>query len=437
MKKNTQDIAALSQPATREIELSGAWTARGVGRVERQLKTVSVPAGTSTLVECAEVSALDTAGAWLLQRLLLRIRNGGGSAEVKDLQPTFARLLDVVTQQSAAQARLPEPPPAPNPGLLERAGRQAAAVWEEVVALLAFLGESGAALVACIAHPARLRWRPILYNITSAGLNALPIIGLLSFMLGVVVAYQGAGQLRQYGANIFVADLVGLSVLREFAPLVTAIVIAGRSGSAYAAQIGTMAVTEEIDAMRTLGIKPFELLVLPKFIGLLIALPLLTVAADLVGVAGGMVMAQTQLGVGYGEFGDRFLKAVTVTDYLIGVGKAPCITPASSPSSAASRASVLRAARRAWQPHHACRGADDIPRHPGRWPVLRALQRAGAVTMQVTQSTAEPVIQMQGVRTQFGEHVVHDGPRPSKSVAPKSSRWWVAAVQASPRCCAR
>ena len=122
---------------------------------------------------------------------------------------------------------------------------------------------------------------------------------MLSFLLGVVVAYQGADQLRQYGADIFVADLVGVSMLREFAPLITAIIVAGRSGAAYAAQIGTMAVTEEIDAMRTLGIASQELLMLPKVIALTIALPLLTVFADVLGVLGGMIMARQQLGVGF------------------------------------------------------------------------------------------------------------------------------------------
>ena len=138
-----------------------------------------------------------------------------------------------------------------------------------------------------------------------------------------MVAYQGADQLRQYGANIFVADLVGLSMLREFAPLITAIIIAGRSGSAYAAQIGTMAVTEEIDAMRTLGIAPLDLLVLPKVLALLIAMPLLTVFADVLGVFGDMIMAQAQLGVGFSDFLDRFVKAVSVTALMIGIGKAP------------------------------------------------------------------------------------------------------------------
>ena len=202
-------------------------------------------------------------------------------------------------------------------------GRGAEAALEQMVALLGFVGESAVAFAGCVAHPQRFRWRSILYNIRSAGFDALPIVGLLSFLLGIVVAYQGADQLRQYGANIFVADLVGLSMLREFAPLITAIIIAGRSGSAYAAQIGTMAVTEEIDAMRTLGIAPLDLLVLPKVIALAIALPLLTVFADVLGVFGGMLMARAQLGVGFGEFLDRFVQAVSVTAYLIGICKAP------------------------------------------------------------------------------------------------------------------
>ena len=209
------------------------------------------------------------------------------------------------------------------PSALESMGRSASAAIEQALALLGFIGETAFALAKSLAQPKRIRWRAILYNIRSAGFDALPIVGLLSFLLGIVVAYQGADQLRQYGANIFVADLVGLSMLREFAPLITAIIIAGRSGSAYAAQIGTMAVTEEIDAMRTLGIAPLEMLVLPKIVALIIALPLLTVFADGMGVLGGMIMARAQLGVGFGEFLDRLSKAVSMTSYLDGDAKAP------------------------------------------------------------------------------------------------------------------
>lgn len=211
----------------------------------------------------------------------------------------------------------------PQTPLLERLGRSTVAIWEQTLAVLSFAGESSIALGGWISHPGRVRWRPVLFNLRRAGFDALPIVGLLSFLLGIVVAYQGADQLRQYGANIYVTDLVGLSMLREFAPLMTAIIIAGRSGSAYAAQIGTMAVTQEIDAMRTLGIAPLEMLVLPKLIALVIAMPLLTVFADVLGVAGGMLMAQAQLGVSFSVFLDRFPHAVSVTSYLVGIGKAP------------------------------------------------------------------------------------------------------------------
>jgi phospholipid/cholesterol/gamma-HCH transport system permease protein len=206
---------------------------------------------------------------------------------------------------------------------LERIGRYAQAIWEQTSAMLEFVGKSSSALVSWVAHPSGIRWRPILFNLRSAGVEALPIVGLLSFLLGIVVAYQGADQLRQYGANIYVTDLVGLSMLREFAPLITAIIVAGRSGSAYAAQIGTMEVTQEIDAMRTIGIAPLEMLVLPKLIALVLALPLLTVFADALGVGGGMLMARSQLGVNFVEFLDRFPKAVSTTSFLVGIGKAP------------------------------------------------------------------------------------------------------------------
>ncbi len=322
MTPPTAEIAVLTQPTPRSLSLAGRWTARGVGAIERELATSRLEPGQASVADCAGIEAFDTAGAWVLQTLLHRLR-GAGPVDLQGLRPEFARLLAMVTERVASGSEHPASRTARAPGILEAVGRNASAALQEAAALLAFLGESATAFAGCVAHPSRLRWRPILFNIRSAGVDALPIVGLLALMLGLVVAYQGADQLRQYGANIFVADLVGLSMLREFAPLITAIIIAGRSGSAYAAQIGTMEVTEEIDAMRTLGIAPIEMLVLPKVIALVIALPLLTAAADVLGVLGGMVMASAQLDVGYGEFIDRFLKAVSTTTYMIGIGKAP------------------------------------------------------------------------------------------------------------------
>jgi phospholipid/cholesterol/gamma-HCH transport system permease protein len=323
MKPMSVAPAAIAQPTPQELALSGSWTARGIGAIERQLDALSAPSKSEMVVDGARIEALDTAGAWVLQKLLQRLREEDTAVQVRDLRPEFAKLLEAVGRQPADQTDILSPVTGAPRSMLEGLGRRAAAAFEQTVALLGFVGESAAALAGSLAHPARFRWRPVLFNIRSAGFDALPIVGLLSFMLGIVVAYQGADQLRKYGANIFVADLVGLSMLREFAPLITAIIIAGRSGSAYAAQIGTMAVTEEIDAMRTLGIAPLDLLVLPKILALVVALPLLTVFADVLGVFGGMIMARAQLGVGFSEFLDRFVKAVSITAYMVGIGKAP------------------------------------------------------------------------------------------------------------------
>jgi phospholipid/cholesterol/gamma-HCH transport system permease protein len=291
----------------------------GIGQT---IAALSLPPGSTAQVNGAGIDAFDSAGAWVLQKLLLRASGTQKAAPVTGLRPDFARLLEAVQGQVGTAATAASATHKQS-SRLENLGRAAMERLAQPLALLGFVGESAAAFAGCVRHPQRIRWRPILFNLRSAGFDALPIVGLLSLLLGVVVAYQGANQLRQYGANIFVADLIGLSMLREFAPLITAIIIAGRSGSAYAAQIGTMMVTEEIDAMRTVGIAPQELLVLPKVIALVIAMPLLTVFADVLGVLGGMMMARLQLEVGYGEFMDRFVKAVSVTDYLIGVLKAP------------------------------------------------------------------------------------------------------------------
>jgi phospholipid/cholesterol/gamma-HCH transport system permease protein len=318
------DPAALAQPTPAQLVLSGAWTALGIGaHLQRQMADLRPTAGIQPVADASAITALDTAGAWVLHKMLQGLRREGGSAVPQGLAPGFARLLAVVEAQARERALHPPQAASPAPGMLHRLGRGTAAVLEEAVALLSFVGESAGALAGCLRHPSRLRWRPLLFNIRTAGFDALPIVGLLSFLLGIVVAYQGADQLRQYGANIFVADLIGVSMLREFAPLITAIIIAGRSGSAYAAQIGTMAVTEEIDALRTLGIPPLELLVLPKLLALLVALPLLTVFADALGVFGGMLMARAQLAVSYTEFLDRFVKAVSVSTFMVGLAKAP------------------------------------------------------------------------------------------------------------------
>ena len=326
MKFLPNRLAAITQPTSLGFKLEGCWNAQNMRSIERQLTIIQVPANTNVTADCAEIEAMDTVGAWVLQKMLQRFSQQNTIVNLNGLQLKFKKLLDAISaemvnlsqQENDATSKLTS-----TPNFIERIGQNTIDALKQITEALSFIGETSVAFAKSVVQPKRIRWRPILFNIRSVGFDALPIVGLLSFLLGVVVAYQGANQLRQYGANIFVADLVGLSMLREFAPLMTAIIIAGRSGSAYAAQIGTMAVTEEIDAMRTIGISPQELLVLPKVIALIIVMPLLTVFADGLGVFGGMLMARQQLDVSFVEFLDRFVKAVSPTAFMIGIGKAP------------------------------------------------------------------------------------------------------------------
>ncbi|VAW81915.1 ABC transporter, permease protein (cluster 9, phospholipid), partial [hydrothermal vent metagenome] len=229
-------------------------------------------------------------------------------------------LLELVHNTAITPESVPQPY---HPGVLEELGCKSLESARNSLGLLAFIGEMMSDWLGQLIQPGRIRWREIFHELGEAGYKAIGIVGLLSFLLGVVIAYQGGVQLRQYAASLFVADLVGLSMVRELAPLITAIIVAGRSGSAYTAQIGTMKITEEVDALRSMGVPPMDLLVLPKVLALIIALPLLTVYADIMGVLGGMVMASVQLDVGFSTYIDRLSTAVSVQSYLVGVGKAP------------------------------------------------------------------------------------------------------------------
>jgi len=301
------------------VRCTGAWTAQRIAQLEQQLKDIAWPVATDLEIDSSAISSLDTTGAWLLYRMVGTLEQQGSKVRIIGLRPEFGSLMDLISARAVVSAHLTQD----KDGLLASIGKQAWRGLENLSGLLAFVGETAIALLRLIVQPRRIRWRTILYNIQSAGFEALPIVGLLSFLMGVVIAYQGADQLQRFGANLYIADLVGLSMVRELSPLVTAIIIAGRSGSAYAAQIGTMKVTEEIDALRTIGVSPQELLVLPKILALVIALPLLTVYADVTGIIGGMIMARSKLDVSFDVFIARLGDAVSLSSFLTGIVKAP------------------------------------------------------------------------------------------------------------------
>lgn len=319
MRQPMAGIEAVPGAAAAGVRCAGAWTVHGIAQLEQQLAAFSWPAGKELVIDGSAISSLDTSGAWLLHRTIRFLEQQGRSILTNGLRPEFNTLLQLV----AARAGTSEPAIPAKAGLLASIGQWA---WNEMRGLfdmLAFIGKSATVLLHSLAQPRRIRWRPILHNLQTAGFEALPITGLLSFLMGVVIAYQGADQLQRFGANIFIADLVGLSMLRELAPLLTAIIVAGRSGSAYAAQIGTMKVTEEIDALRTIGVGTQELLVLPKMLALIIALPLLTVYCDVTGVLGGMLMARFKLDVSFDVFLNRLGEAISLSSFLTGIAKAP------------------------------------------------------------------------------------------------------------------
>jgi phospholipid/cholesterol/gamma-HCH transport system permease protein len=299
---------------------AGVWTLNYLADLEHQIR--SLPKASPGRIDCdvGAIDAMDTGGAWLLQRTLNQFERGGCTVSLTGLSNDFAALMQTVARGWSQTEQLK---PLPSSGWLERVGRLAWSNAANFHSALSFVGETASVSFALLGHASQIRWRVLLYNLQVDGLNALPIVGLLSFLMGIVIAYQGAEQLKTFGANIFIVDLVGIALLREIAPLLTAILVAGRSGSAYTAQIGTMRVTEELDALRALGISPISLLVIPRALALVIALPLLTVFANAVGVFGGMLIALIQLGVTFTEFLNRFEYAIVLRHYLIGIGKTP------------------------------------------------------------------------------------------------------------------
>jgi phospholipid/cholesterol/gamma-HCH transport system permease protein len=302
-----------------KLHCTGAWTVRGIAQLEQELKDMAWPVAADLEIDSSAISSLDTSGAWLLRMTVSTLEQQGHNVRITGLRTEFSSLLDLIPARSEISAPLTKS----KESLWASIGRQSWHGMENMFGMLAFVGESAIAIMRLIVQPSRIRWRAIFHNMQTAGFEALPIVGLLSFLMGVVIAYQGADQLQRFGANIYIVDLVGLAMLRELSPLLTAIIVAGRSGSAYAAQIGTMKVTEEIDALQTIGISPQELLVLPKMLALIIALPLLTVFADVTGIIGGMIMARSKLDVSFDVFIGRLGDAVSLSSFLTGIIKAP------------------------------------------------------------------------------------------------------------------
>lgn len=304
------------------LVLSGAWTIHSLHHVPRLDTLSGAPskkANKPRIVLRSEMSAFDGAGALVVARWIRTWRANGVDIDLGEFPPRERSLLNLLDDRLVDT----EPAPAKKPAIITRIGQVTVEQWHEAKSFLAFLGELVWRGLPLLLTFWRIRWRAVVSEIDAAGVRAIGIVGLLSFMIGMVMAYQGGATLQNYGANVLIVDLVGIITLREMGPLLAAIIVAGRTGSSYTAQLGTMRITEEIDALRAIGVPPFEILIFPKVLALMIALPLLSIFSDLMGLLGGAVVANYGFGVSFSVYFDRMPEAVSLTTLWLGLIKTP------------------------------------------------------------------------------------------------------------------
>ena len=306
--------------------LAGRWRADAVAAIQAELAATPWR-GAAELVVVAGVAELDLSGAWVLADFLASVTAAGTATRFEGEEPAALRLVarahgGVLAATDAETATLHTV--VLDPALaVEGLGRRAVRAWELAASRLGFLGRIAMAFMRTLISPRR--WRPtsIARHVYDTGITAVPIAALIAFLIAVILAYMGAQQLRKFGADIFVVDLVTIGVLRELGVLLTAVIVAGRSGSAFAAEIGAMRLNEEIDALSAIGVDPFEVLVVPRLVGLVIALPLLTVIADAVGLAGGGLLCHALLDMPLVQYVNRAREAIASTTFIVGLVKAP------------------------------------------------------------------------------------------------------------------
>lgn len=305
--------------------LRGAWVVTALGALDDKLRKLGETHSADALAELdlTELNGMDTAGAYLADRALRSF--AASDPQIVGAQP---EALDLLQQARTLATQEENAPPVREPGhgfvdLLERTGRNAANMWKEALETLSFLGGTLVAISAAVWRPTKMRWTALVSVMEDAGLDAVPIIAFLSFFVGMVVAFIGATTLSQFGATIFVVELVGFGVLRELGGVLVAIIIAGRTNSAFTAQIGAMKMRQEIDAMQTLGLDPMQVIVAPRVLAMMIMVPVLTFIGMLTAIAGGMAVGWLVLDINPTVFFNRLQDNVPIDQFWIGMSKAP------------------------------------------------------------------------------------------------------------------
>lgn len=311
-------LTATERPSAR---LRGDWTTQQLGRAGDALAD-ALGGRADVRLDLTEVRRMDTAGAFAI----VHAAGKTFSLDQVDARPETRRLLELVDNAARVEPVRSKEPVGFH-GLLIRIGKGTMDLLGEFLDTMAFLGHltvvSGRTAVNLVRAPRKVRWAPIFTQMERAGLDAIPIVAVTTFFIGAVVALLGVNMLRQFGAEVFVVELIGVAVLREFNIVITAVLLAGRSASAFAAELGSMKMQQEVDAMQVMGVDPYEALVLPRFVALLITIPLLTFVATLAGLAGGLLVTWTVLDLGPAFFLQRIVDNVGANHFYIALSKAP------------------------------------------------------------------------------------------------------------------
>ncbi len=315
------DFELIEEGGAPVLALRGDWTVDTIARVDAGLRDLADRLGGKASLDVAQLGRIDVAGAYLIDRTL-RAGEGSGAPTLRGEHATAGRLLETARNATKPVAE----PEAGLTGLnkfFERVGRFIVGIGDEALATFSFIGETLVVLLKLALNPRRIRWTSVFNVMEHAGLKALPIISLLSFFIGLVVAYLGARILGDFGAAVFTVELVAFSVMREFAIVITAVLLAGRTDSAFTAEIGAMKMRQEIDAMRVIGIDPMEALVAPRVIAMLLMTPVLAFSAVIAGMLGGFLVVWSELGVSPAMFLTRISDAVPVQHFWVGMSNAP------------------------------------------------------------------------------------------------------------------
>jgi phospholipid/cholesterol/gamma-HCH transport system permease protein len=301
---------------------SGDWVIAQAARADAMLQQVSLDGRRALVIELHALDRMDTSGAWLIHRTRRAAEAGGLPVSISHADAKFETLLTAIAARDRPPTKAAHHEPW-HTAIVIRAGHALEDAWNTTKEAVAFFGLLLESMGRCIVEPRRFRLTSTVYHMEQAGLNAVPIVALMSFLIGAVLAFQGATQLQKFGAEVFTVNLVGISFLREVGILLTAIMVAGRSGSAFTAQIGSMKLREEIDAMRTLGLNPMEVLVVPRVTALIVMMPILGFISAMMGLGGGMMILWLTSGMSPWAYIERVNEAVSLWSFWVGMIKAP------------------------------------------------------------------------------------------------------------------